>query len=424
MNHSLGKQADKDTHEGHWLDISTKLMPLKLFEIDYELPDTRSEYINKIRWIIRIRFIINPVIALLMVFTGWQGITQQQLLTRSSLIAIGITALISIILNIAYYFALRRQRNLRAFVILQLGLDVILFTSYIYRTGGVVSPLTFLYLLPIIAGSILVSGVAALNLALWSSLCYMGIAVFEASGVIEHISYFVALDKFARKWSYVLLMLIVNPFAFFTIAAISSFLMKEVHAKTIALTDVTVKLDKKTNLLSMLYQASRAGVDAKSNDEVIDRLARILVEGLNLDRVLFYVVNEEVSMLILTREFYHPRLGSELDTSKRQLKIPLQEDAGITAYCAIHRKAANVSDPSNHPLVNKELAAVLGMNPFAVAPMVAQGELIGVLGVDRKSKFGEIDEDSFKVLIAFADQAAATLHRARLEINLKGANDG
>ena len=43
MNDLIDKQVDKDTGEGYWSDIGTRLIPLKLFEIDYKSPDTHSE---------------------------------------------------------------------------------------------------------------------------------------------------------------------------------------------------------------------------------------------------------------------------------------------------------------------------------------------------------------------------------------------
>jgi hypothetical protein len=55
--------------------------PLRLFDIDFELTDSRTELIKKIRWIIRLRFALAPSVVLLMLFTGWQGLTQQPSLT-------------------------------------------------------------------------------------------------------------------------------------------------------------------------------------------------------------------------------------------------------------------------------------------------------------------------------------------------------
>jgi GAF domain-containing protein len=52
------------------------------------------------------------------------------------------------------------------------------------------------------------------------------------------------------------------------------------------------------------------------------------------------------------------------------------------------------------------LAGKIGMNPFALSPLVFRGETIGVLGIDRSGTNGAITEDEFRMLKLFADQAA------------------
>lgn len=394
-------------------DTQGTLFPLRLLDFDFELTDTRTELIKKIRWLIRVRYAVSFGVVAMMFLTGWQGLTQQQTLTRVSVLATVITGGIAVVLNIFYLIQLRRQRNLKAFVLLQLVVDVVIFSSYVYRSGGVTSPFTFLYLLPVIAAAMLVSGRASLGLALLCSVSYGALAVAGATGLLGHVSFFVALDSFALKWSYVTLMLIINPVAFFTVAAVSTFLMRAVRAKTEELTTANTRLDRKAVLLQMLYRVSRSAVDARHSGEVIDQIGRLLVTGLNLDRVLLYLAQED--RLVLAREFYHPRLEDRVDRAHLQVEIPLRPDAGVTARCALEKRAENVRDPENHPLINQELARRIGINPFAVAPMIARGELVGVIGVDRKFELGVIDDDELHVLIAFADQAAAALRSAGLQ---------
>lgn len=394
--------------------------PLKLLlNIDFELSDDKTELVKKIRWIIRLRYLLSPAVVLMMLFTGWQGLTREPALTQPALFAVLITAAIAVLLNTIYFLTLRFRpfSNLQAFVVLQLALDVLLFTSYVYRSGGVTSPFAFLYLLPVIAGAILVSTSASMALAGVASFSYITILSLAASGVINHISYFVALDGFAHKWSYVLLMMLVNSFAFFVVAAISSFLMRTVRQKTTSLTAATLALDRKVHLLGMLYDVARAAVGGNDTKDAIDAIGEILVTGLSLDRVLVYITSADGRSLQLEREFYHPRLGGKVDRDSLEVEIELREDAGVTARAALRKMPENVKDPASHPLINRELADKIGINPFAVAPMVIRGKLLGVIGVDRSfDAGGDIDDDAFQVLIAFADQAAVTLHTARLEL--------
>lgn len=397
----------------------SRLSPLKLFEIDFDLIDTRVERIKKIRWIIRLRFAISAGVVALMFFTGWQGLTEYPALTRPAFLAVLVTSAVAVGLNIIYRIALQRSAHLPIFVSLQLLIDVFIFTSYVYRTGGVTSPFTFLYLLPIIAGAILVSGRAAFGLAGVASICYAGLAGLGATGILPHVTYFVALDVFVQKWSYVSMMILVNPFGFFTVAALSSFLMSAVRQRTESLAEATRQLDRQAHRLNMLYQVSRSAVEAQNQDDVVGEIGWLLVNGLDLDRVLFYLVDQQGKNLVLAREFYHPRLPEEQGRKDLRVKIPLQPEAGVTARCALERRAVNVARPAAYPGINQELAEKVGLNPFAVAPMVANRELVGVLGVDRKFEMGVIADADFEVLKAFADQAAVALRTARMERQAK-----
>jgi K+-sensing histidine kinase KdpD len=391
------------------------LAPLSFLEIDFDLSDRRQELVKKIRWIIRLRYAVSAGVVILMFFTGWQGLTQQQSLTRVSVLATLITGAVAVTLNVLYFLALRRQKDLKAFVFWQLAVDVVIFSSYVYRSGGVTSPFTFLYLLPIIGAAMLLSARAAASIAGLAVVAYGVIALLPPLGVLAHVSYFVALDSFARKWSYILLMMIITPVAFFTVTALTSFLMKTVREKTESLTRATEVLDHRAHLLEMLYRVSRSAVDAPDSRAVIEQIGQLLVKGLALDRVLLYLVCEDGQSLRLARTFYHPRLDEDELPAAPAVEIPLQEGAGVTARCALSMQPENVTDPEQHDAINRELAKKIGINPFAVAPMAARGELLGVLGIDRKTELGVIGDDEFQLLIAFADQAAAALLAARAE---------
>ena len=84
--------------------------------------------------------------------------------------------------------------------------------------------------------------------------------------------------------------------------------------------------------------------------------------------------------------------------------------AGLTARAALRQEAYNVTDPADSPLINRELAQRIGMNPFALAPLVVRGRTIGVIGIDRGRDNGAIQNEEFRILQVFANQAAITLY--------------
>lgn len=383
-------------------------LPRRVFEIDFDLSDSREELKKKVAWIIRIRFVVNPAVFLLMLITNWQGLTKgASALSRETLISTAIVTAVSIALNLLYFLALKRQRfELRKFVFLQLILDVIIFTAYLWRTGGVTSPFGFLYFLPIMGGSILLSPGLGMAMAGITSLVYLLIVILESSGVIPHVSYFVALDQFAQRGSYIVLMIVVNLFAFIVVAGASGFLMRTVQAKARELKESNLVQERKAHLFRMLYQVSEVLQYHQGIDEVLDRICDVLVTDMDVDRALMYVV--EGNVLKLRRLAYHQRVSPGERTPLR-VEIPLDAKDGLTARAALENQAYNVTEPTSQEGINVELAKQIGMNPFALAPMTFRGKVLGVLGIDRSRDHAAIGDDEFDILNIFARQAGQTL---------------
>jgi len=390
-------------------------LPKKMLEIDFDLSDTREEMRKKIAWIIRVRFVVNPSVFVLMFLTNWQGITRgSSPLSRETLLSTGLVAVISILLNGLYFLELRRQRwDLRKFIWLQLALDVLVFSAYVWRTGGVTSPFSFLYFLPIIGGSILVGPAAGMTMAALAGVVYSAIAVLVVTGVLPHVSYFVALDNFAHRGSYIILMMLVNFFAFAAVASASGFLIRQVHKKARQLRESNLLLERQAGLFRMLYQVSEVLQHHRNLEEVVDRICEVLVTGLELDRALMYVA--EGGELKLRRVAYHSRVPESARTPMR-VNIPLRREEGLTARCALDDQAFNVTDPLSFEGINRELAKKIGLNPFALAPMTYRDKVLGVLGIDRSEKLGTITEREFEMLILFARQAGQTLASARASV--------
>lgn len=404
-------EPEADAGLGRVLLAGTRDLALglpKIFQIDFDLADPRQELRKKIAWIIRIRFAVNPAVFLLMLLTNWQGLTRGAgALSRETLLSTGLVAAASLVLNFFYFLALRRRQiELRKFVTLQLLLDLLIFSAYLWRTGGPTSPFSFLFFLPIIAAAMLLSPAAGMAMAGAAGIFYTSLVALEASGLLPHVSYFVALDQFARRSSYIILMIIVNLFAFSAVAGAASFLMRALHQKSRQLEQANRLLERKAHLFTMLFQASDLLQHYSNLDDLLDGLCDLLVTGMDLDRVLMYVIEE--GQLRLKRVAYHQRVPA---SERRPLRvtIPLRPEEGLTARAALENQAYNVSDPSTRVDINVELARRIGFNPFALAPVTHRGKVLGVLGADRSLGSGAIDADEFDVLKMFARQAGQTL---------------
>jgi len=395
-------------HLAEELDVA---LPGSLFEIDFDLSDTREELRKKIGWIVRIRFAVNPAVFLLMFFANWHGLTKGvSAFSSETLYSTGLTTGFSLLLNFVYTYALRRGRfDLRKFVFLQLALDVLIFSAYLWRSGGVTSPFPFLYVLPILGAAMLLSPSAGVLMAGLSSMGYLGVVLAESFGLLPHVSYFVALDSFTHRSSYVTLMVIVNLFSFFLVSGAAGFLMRTIRGKTLELRDANKRLDYKASLFQTLYQVSELLQEREALDEILDGICDVLVTRMNVDRALMYIVDGD--SLVLRRVTYHKRSPAE-SRAEMRVRIPLESGEGLTARCALENRAYNVIDPAKQEGINAELARRIGMNPFALAPMTYRGRVLGVLGIDRSLGFGVLGEDEFDVLKVFARQAGQTLDAA------------
>jgi GAF domain-containing protein len=155
-----------------------------------------------------------------------------------------------------------------------------------------------------------------------------------------------------------------------------------------------------------MFRAAEALNQHEDVDEVAAYILDQLMEFLDLDRALLYLNrNNEALELTLVRT-----RGGKTDTSVT-LEIPLRMEAGLTARVAIEQQAHNIRNPEESELINRELARKIGLNPFAIAPLVLRGTTVGVIGIDRSSQ--PIKEDEFQVLKAFANQAAIAIDSVR-----------
>jgi len=87
------------------------------------------------------------------------------------------------ILNCVYFLVFRRVRNVRAFAVLQLGIDLIAVTFIIYFSGGEGSKFVFLYFTCILGASIIFSGRSAVIFASLATILLSGISML---GFLAH----------------------------------------------------------------------------------------------------------------------------------------------------------------------------------------------------------------------------------------------
>ncbi|GAB6089541.1 GAF domain-containing protein [Spirochaeta dissipatitropha] len=368
--------------------------------------DSQEEIRSNLKLIIRIRWFVSPSILAIMMLAGFLGMTSRSDFSMDDIYINAVNMGIMLILNLLYLVLSRKVKDLRPLVLLQLFIDVVHFSFTIYKTGVITSPFSFLYFFVIFSGALLVSSRTAYLTATISSLLFAAMVILEHQGIIPHQAFFSPMSGIADNQAYVLLTIGFTIGSMYAFAALAGFLTGLIHKRQQELKDSVHMLRDKNSKMLLLYRTAEAMNQHTNIDEIAEYILDELMSFLNLDRALLYLneANRELRlMMVRTR-------GGKTDNSV-SLSIPLRLDAGLTARVALEQEAYNIKKPEESELINRELAKKIGLNPFAIAPLVLRGRTVGVLGIDRSQE--AIDDEEFQILKAFANQAAIAMDSVR-----------
>ncbi|MCF7929221.1 MAG: GAF domain-containing protein [Spirochaetales bacterium] len=369
---------------------------------------THEETKQNIQLIIKIRYFVSPSIFLFMFVAGLFGFSQQSLFSENQLIVNGINLVAVLLLNLGYTILLKRLRDLRPLVLLQLLIDVVHFTLTVYKTGGITSPFAFLFFFVIFSAAIMVSGRMTYVIAGISAVLFTLIVLFEWLNILPHQDYFSPFSGLQKNYSYIVLNWVFTVFSFFAFAALASYLISLTKSQQRELKAANKVLKKKNSTMLLLYKTSKALSSFTTVREIVEYILSELLEHLNLDRALLYL-NIDQSHLHLFSVKERGKDNSAERPSESSIDMPLDPEAGLAARAAVEGKAYNITHPEHSSLINKELAHQIGLNPFALAPLQLRNRNIGVIGIDRSSENGSINTEEFQVLQMFANQAAISI---------------
>ena len=384
--------------------------PLNFLGSSFTFQDTRDETLRNIKLIIRIRFFVTPSIFIIMFIAGIFGYTRESAFSENQIIVNGVNFAFMLIMNVVYLLLVRRVHNLRPLVFFQIIIDVVHYTLTVYKTGGGASPFTFLYLMVIFASAMIVTGKTAYLTAGLCSLSFTGIVVLEVLNIIPHQDFFSPYAGLQASASYLVLTWLFTVFSLFAFAALAAYLITLSQRKELDLTQANQVMIRKNETMLLLYRTSKSLSSFNTVDEVVEYILHELLQHLNLDRALLYLNADGKALKLQKVELSQRRSAEERCNSGLNVEIPLDEEAGLTARCAVRQEAYNIKNPEESELINKELAAKIGMNPFAMSPLILRGKTVGVIGIDRSFENGSITDDEFRILQMFANQAALTIH--------------
>lgn len=391
---------------------------LSFLDRQVELENAVDETRRNIRLIVRIRYIVSPSVFVILAVASLAGFSREGSFSENQLIVNGVNLAVLLVLNVVYLGLSRKLTKLGPLVFFQLLIDVIHITLTVYKTGGVASPFGFLYFFVIFEAAILKGGRSTYVVAALSAALYSLTTLLERLGWLPSQEFFSPLSGLTQSDPYIVLSWAFAVASHFGFAALAGYLTSLLARRQRRLHAAYTIMTRRHETLLLLYRTSKALNSFETASEISEAILGELLEHLQLDRALLYRVADGALTLYKVKERTPDGAARNVYESSDQqtgsvaglsVTIPLQEGSGLTAMAAIRQEAYNITDPENSKHINRELARRIGLNPFAIAPLVVRGRTIGVIGIDRRTATGGIQNEEFRVFQVFANQAAITL---------------
>ncbi|RJR52439.1 MAG: PAS domain S-box protein [Desulfobacteraceae bacterium] len=129
-------------------------------------------------------------------------------------------------LTVIYILLLKTVKDVVGLAYFQLLMDIVVVTAVIYATGGIESIFSFLYILTIINGSIMLYRRGGMIVASFSSILYGLLLDLHFYGMIQPIGSPLGFSGVYRS-TYIFYMITVNAAAFYLVAFLSSFVSEQ-----------------------------------------------------------------------------------------------------------------------------------------------------------------------------------------------------
>jgi two-component system, NtrC family, sensor histidine kinase HydH len=168
------------------------------------------------------------------------------LTTTPLLVLYGLISLIFLI-SFIYALLLSRVRHIKRFAALQVAVDTLIVSLIIYMTGGFFSVFSFLYLIVIVYGTILLGPHGGLFLAAGCSVQYIVIVVMGYQNQLLPPAVEGELHRLAISGSVIVYRVAVTTLACFGVAFLSGLLVEKAnqsHLKLMAMEDHVKRVDR------------------------------------------------------------------------------------------------------------------------------------------------------------------------------------
>ena len=207
------------------------------------------------------------------------------------------------------------------------------------------------------------------------------------------------------------------------------------------------ELAKTKRQLEILYEVSNAMRTTLKLDEVLYIILTAVTAhaGLGFNRAMLFLVNEPTTQLegamgigpgsgeeaqaiwraldparttlddlITAYRRFRQNPSVKLDQVVRDIRMPLQEQAGILALTALEGMPFEILTEETRTQLHDPALAHLDLDRFVAVPLKARDRVIGVLVADNRFTGKPIAKDDVRLLMMFANHAGLAIENSRL----------
>ena len=291
-------------------------------------------------------------------------------------------------LTVLYILLLKTVRDLVALAYSQLLMDIVLVTAVIFTTGGIESIFSFLYILTIINGSIMLYRRGGLIVATFSSILYGLLLDLHFYGIIHPIGSPLGFSAVYRS-SYIFYMITVNVAAFYLVAFLSSFVSEQARRSRVELREKQHDLVQLEALNQWIIRSISSGLIT------MDREGKI---------ILFNPAAEEIFAM---------RSGAAIGRSIIEVLPGLRSHLeAIGRTHAVESRARKFFDLNYARPDGKKVFLRCSMSPLSLPEGEQKGE---ILLLQDLTELKQIEEEMKKVegLALIGELAAGIAHEVR-----------
>ncbi|MDI6892153.1 MAG: GAF domain-containing sensor histidine kinase [Actinomycetota bacterium] len=295
---------------------------------------------------------------------------------------------------------------------LLIAVDCLIAGLLLYSTGGWRSPYYLYSFSPILTAALFFKVRGGLLSASALSLFYV-LALHFNDYTIQKIIEMRVLDDY-----------LANIFSYFLIAGFFVYpIMLLDHLERTAtrlmgtrdkLAETNIRYDLVNKRLLVLQEIGRTLQSTLDLDEVLGIVLKGITTGLGFDRATLGLVNERERVLDgWISSSVHSEDQGAVGEELRGLQIPISEEGGIPARSVIEKKPFSITEVTADSKAGS-LIAEFRPSPFAVVPLIFEGQALGVIEVDNTYSKKPISDDDMLVLTALASQVAIAINHAHL----------